>query len=1139
MPALFFPNLDALRLAVASGLVPPEVARSPARCGSDSHGHVWLEADDLPRELLTALTRLGVQVLGSPGAVTRPVRCWAEVLPLRRATAPEAGGLVLFQVPDRRLASFVGRLRRIRKAPVGVALLPEPHAGRAWVTTYAPVCSVLLDDADTRAYWEQAPGVWVARGWEHPLASHLVVPEGGVLLCDTDRGMAAFEARVPEPRAAEFAIAHRPVAAPAPGAPPRIDVCFRLRRGDAGPGATFWVLAPDDEPAFREFCRGADERLLGRYAVASVGAGDERRLLVRRSGDPDPHSPVAGSGFQPDSRLPWLFVPAGFALRPAVRVNELAREFAQGEARIVWVEATEGGVAVHAVAESAFRPLADQVEYAAAQRVVLAAPLPPEAPFAFARFALQVETTIDLVPDPEPAEAPEPEPEEESKDDPGWVSKSVGRVLDWVRRRRADREPTDLEKTPRPEPRKRTVPEREPGRVEQKLASADALLHGHDWAARRHELESRLVKDLPRLSPDRRATRWAELAGVYAATGQWQDAAVCWTNAIWDRPDPPEAWFEHWASAECRAARRGERTGDLDRWLGEPGRPGTGRVVAALAALYGARPTPAPQFAAALPRVLAILEQQFDDIPVRAAWLARLAVARSCDGDALGVARWRDRLIRRLHDRGPGLDLDEPSFLRFRGRTAPERFHDAQDWLDRVRARVPAWLERIAEGVPGLQAVGLASETKATAQYAQLMFAWGLGALGERASVRDIAARARKELSGVTGPRVDPAGHAFLGDLFLHRIKEASEGHAPKPGLPAELQARHEKLPLFARYSADRLRDHSRILQPVGRAGAYRGLDLKELWGPDRLGERLSLLGSRTEAAQVNDEARALLAVAAESPATTTVPRIAFALLEVASFLDAPQLEALFELVPTALDWIEPWVQGRWSEAERAGRVARFRARMLESAFAAASAPAAEHLLRHLTRTAAGGMTTAITAAAPRIFRTARRYGLATPTEALVELLDPERGEWAERWQSLGAEQLGLAVGWLVAGNEDAGNRIIDAARKALYLAEPANLQQRTALALAYADALGFANASIALGRLEEIFQRLDRVTVHYSSNCYFTLQPLRLIDTVVRSVVTDDFTLGPAVRAWLDEDEFFIRRRIHRDMAALLRETE
>jgi hypothetical protein len=36
---------------------------------------------------------------------------------------------------------------------------------------------------------------------------------------------------------------------------------------------------------------------------------------------------------------------------------------------------------------------------------------------------------------------------------------------------------------------------------------------------------------------------------------------------------------------------------------------------------------------------------------------------------------------------------------------------------------------------------------------------------------------------------------------------------------------------------------------------------------------------------------------------------------------------------------------------------------------------------------------------------------------------------------------------------------------------------------------------------------------------------------------VTEDFTLSPTVRAWLDADEFLIRRRIHRDMAAELHE--
>jgi hypothetical protein len=1142
MPALFFPTPDALRLALASGLAPAAPAQARARAGIDAGG-VWLELDELPpRESLAALGRLGVRALAAPAVATRPVRCWAEVLPLRRAEAPPPGP-ALFDLPAARLARFVARLRRVPLPALGVRLLPDPHEGRAWVTAAAfPPPAALGAEPDLRAYWRQAAGVWVVRGREHPLPEHLVAPTGCVLLCD-ERGVACVPGEAPEPLFAELALPPAPAPPAASAAAPRVEVRFRLARAD-GPDAeeSLWVLRGAESGAFRDFCRGADERLLRPFEVAAVGAGSEARHLVRRAraNERPAQLPPVAAGYRADPRLPWLFVPAGFALRPAVRAHELARELGRGAGQLVWLEQQGEGVAVHAVAEAAFRPLAEQVEYAAPRAAALAAEPRPEEAFAFDRFALQVETTIEILAEPAPeVESPEGAPEAAGHE-PGWVSKSLARMLRWVRRERGhaeagQSEPEAAEPVPPGKPGRPR--EGRTGRVERKLASADALLHGQDWAARRHELEARLLADSARLGPDERARRWAELAAVYGATGQWQDAAVCWASALWDRAAPPEEWLEHWAAAECRAAKRADWGADLERWLGEPGRPGAGRVVAALAALRGSRATPQPEFVAALPRVLAVLEQQFDDIPVRAAWLARLAAARSCEGDVLGVARWRDRLVRRLRERGPGLDLDEPSFLRFRGRANAERFKVARDWLVRVKGPAREWVKRPA-GIDGLQAVGLAAEMRATAEYAQMMFAWGLGVLGERATSRDWSARARKELSRATGPRADPAGHAFLGDLFLHRIKEAHEGHAPKPGLPAELQERLEKLPEFARYSADRLREHSRILQPVGPVRAFRGRDLREFWGGDRLGERLSLLASRTDPGQVGEEARALLGVAGSAPSTTTVPRIAFALVEVAPQLDATQLDALLELVPDALDWLEAWVQaGRWSDAERAGRVARLRARMIEGAFAVAPAAAAERLTRHLARAAAGSMHAPAVAAAPRVFRAARRYDLTAAAEALIQALDPARAEWAEAPPA--PERVGLAAGWFLAGDEEAGNRILDAARDALYLGAGDDLPHRTALALAYAEALGFAPASISLGRLEEIFQRLDRVTVHCSSNCYFTLQPLRLIDTVVRSVVTDDFTLGPAVRAWLDEDEFLIRRRIHRDMAALLREGE
>lgn len=1146
MPALFFPTTDALRLALASGLVPGGGAPAPGRAGFDASGRLWLEPDELPsREALAALARLGVVALGSPGVPTQPVRAWAELLPLRRVP-PEAAGRVLFDVPDRRLAEFVARLRRTGGA-VGVRLLPEPRGDRAWVTADSPRTSVFLradPDSDVLAYREQAPGVWIARGWQHPLPALLVVPAGAVLLCTPEREVAVIPGPVPEPLHEEFPL--RPLnVPPRPAAPaPRIPVPFRLAVADGPRDECLWVLTADAAEQLEHFVRTADERLLRRFEAAAVQTGSESRVIVRRAAPEDRVAmlPIAVPGFQPHPRFPTLFVPAGRALRPVVRVHELARELDVSADRVVWVEAAEGGVAVNSVAASAFRPLGERVEYAVPPPVAVRAEAPPDETFPFARFALQIDTTIELDPEPEPAPEPgaPPEPVAPESTEPGWVSKSVGRMLKWVRRQRerAEDSPTASEPHPAlPERRKPARPEPNPDRVERKLASADALLHGHDRAARRHELETRLLADFPRLGADARAARWAELAAVYGATGQALDAAVCWTNALWECVVPPGAWLEQWAVAECRAAKRADRGADLERWLGEPGRPGTGRVVAALAAYFGFQPVPPADFVAALPRVLALLEHQFDDLPVRAAWLARLAIARSCDGDVLGLARWHDRLLRRLRDRGPGLDLDEPSFLRFRGTATAERFKAARERLVRIHDPIIAWVKRHA-GATQLQSVGLDGEGDASAAYAQFLLAWGLGVLGERTRSRDWAARARKKLTSATGPSADPAAHALLGDLFLHRIKDAHEGHTPKPTLPAELQERLDKLPFFARYSVDRLREHSRVLQPVGAVRAYRGLDLRAFLGTDPLGDRLGVLGARAEPAYLNNEARSLLTIATQPPNSATVPRVTLALLDVAAALDPTLLDELLALVEPALSWTEEWMRGRWTDKECPASVTRYQARMIEAAFDVAPAGAAERLLRHLARTATGGtLLPAVETAAPRVFRAARRFGLAAEAEAIMLVLDPERGEWSG--VPLTAGRVGLAVGWFAAGDEEAGLRVLNAARQALFFAPHGDERKWTDVAIAYAEALGFAPAGIALGRLEELFQSQGRVTTHASSNRYFTLHPLRLIDTVVRSVVTDEFTLGAAVRAWLDEDEFLIRRRIHRDMAALLRERE
>src|SRR6188472_63382 len=88
MPAFCFPNPDALRLALASGIVPPEVAREPVRAGTDKHGRSWVEVPPgFPKDAAAALGRIGVTLHGpGVGPPLTPASQWAELVPLRPVT---------------------------------------------------------------------------------------------------------------------------------------------------------------------------------------------------------------------------------------------------------------------------------------------------------------------------------------------------------------------------------------------------------------------------------------------------------------------------------------------------------------------------------------------------------------------------------------------------------------------------------------------------------------------------------------------------------------------------------------------------------------------------------------------------------------------------------------------------------------------------------------------------------------------------------------------------------------------------------------------------------------------------------------------------------------------------------------------
>src|SRR5205809_8128573 len=107
---------------------------------------------------------------------------------------------------------------------------------------------------------------------------------------------------------------------------------------------------------------------------------------------------------------------------------------------------------------------------------------------------------------------------------------------------------------------------------------------------------------------------------------------------------------------------------------------------------------------------------------------------------------------------------------------------------------------------------------------------------------------------------------------------------------------------------------------------------------------------------------------------------------------------------------------------------------------------------------------------------------------------------------------------------------VMDAARR-LLLKGKLEKQEQTKLGCAYVSTLGQAPAELALRGVEELFEKLERVHDVWTTSSHYSLSQLDVIEAVVLAVVTDDFAMGTQGRRWLDDDEYLVRRRIHRDV--------
>jgi hypothetical protein len=73
----------------------------------------------------------------------------------------------------------------------------------------------------------------------------------------------------------------------------------------------------------------------------------------------------------------------------------------------------------------------------------------------------------------------------------------------------------------------------------------------------------------------------------------------------------------------------------------------------------------------------------------------------------------------------------------------------------------------------------------------------------------------------------------------------------------------------------------------------------------------------------------------------------------------------------------------------------------------------------------------------------------------------------------------------------------------------------------------------LALSGLHALAGNLEHVTDTNSTHTHFCRSVIQFMEALVLGYASEHLALGELGRRWLDEDEYLIRRRIHRTLGA------
>ena len=1133
-----FPNQDTLQLALTTGIVPPTVGLQAATVGIDSQGRPWAQVANAPKAMQTGLKRLGVEALSQAPGAGRAVSCWFELLPPVRSRAlPEAINQmpVLFwlQRPES-LVVLVGEMLR----------LGNDRQSYRWLTDAGGQTSVLLrvigppyytllramegtfdigglgQSLPVRAFVEQAPRVWVELGFQHPLADKLRLAEDNLLLIEANGQWVWLDN---SPFADIYDILHFELAHEQTNwqAHPNLDkllVPLRLVAGGASDVAEMWVLRDEPMAQLDQLVRDLPDRDLVQLSFA-VGELDGQTIIVLRTRPgraARPELVLRGTRYLPYSRIPNLYVPVGHQLQPLLRRDVLIQMLAPDPAQIVWLHPTGGTAFVpESLPDSAFQPLSEWVNYVIDQERV-----------ALREWVQSTEFDFDsyLCKDDEPPSEPKP------------PSKSVSR-------------PTGNKKT-RPsapsagEPAARdsalTVDETATTPTPSAAVPAAAVLSATNQLRlelAKLEAEFLALEGVP-LDHAKRLAYWPRLARLNAQLGMKVDALLCRLMALWELPKQADSILAEWIQEEKLLERQQEWVNQLRETISKPmPTPSELQLVALSLLVLPGQPQLLQALTPLLPQVGQFLSTHDSTLCVRLAWMAWLALVRVHGADVLSLARARDRLLERLFNQGLSPERDMPNFLRYHNQNDAQLVRLVQQCLPQLHQEAIRW------------AATNQQDTAVNRPYVDLIFAFAAARLGDHDFSRFLVQQAQARLA-----QGDEAEQLLLR-MFVYRIQQATAGESTTTLLPEQFRTELEQLSNKTgqqrmcppKYAAERMVKESRLLDPLDRRDPYRHIRREYM---TQLQAQLAALPDEKDPARL---AKRILSVIQFNPQDPHFADLSLKVLARTLPLAPRAGEAtackLLALVPQSLD-----------AASRQLDACREQSEVIEQALVVAghfgqASVVAELVKRYVEliraqpphkRPAAIGSTVGT------CLRTLRKFGLRHEVGQLLADLEQlllqnqslakaaslyDAKTWVEVLPSL----LNVASSWLDLGELPKAQPIFAEAKRLLFVQQPDSPKDRlppadyAKLASAYAQALAALPVDQALQARLAFFSKLDSLPNTHTTASYFSRLHLQVVEAFVCSFASEEMLVGAASRRWLEEDEFFVRRRIHRDMQQAL----